>query len=402
VEQLGRKSLGALTGARFLAALWVLVYHYTVEFRFANVGESGAYQYGHRSPLELVIGQGHLAVDFFFILSGFILAYTYLTDENTVRGGKRVFWVARIARIYPVYLLGLLLGLGPYLATEHNLQNIVLSVGSHVVMLHAWLPGALDLNQPSWSLSVEAFFYALFPLLLPLFARLRRRGLIVILVGSWLFFGLLLASLALLGQATGWGDLWWWRDFVRYNPFINLPDFTAGMTLGILFVRSDLGTRLPFNRFRAPTFDVAIIALVACLAAVIIGFHHFGVQSDVIDTFAPLVLPVLAALIFLLAFQRGLIARALSLPIAVWLGEISYGVYILHEPMWGPLSGFAKQALQMQPGNVVLIPVYFVLVIAVAGLSFKYLEGPTRRAIRRRWGRPKVAVAVKLPQEVHS
>jgi peptidoglycan/LPS O-acetylase OafA/YrhL len=70
--------------------------------------------------------------------------------------------------------------------------------------------------------------------------------------------------------------------------------------------------------------------------------------------------------------------------------------------MWELLSGFAKQALQMQPGNVVLIPVYFVLVIAVAGLSFKYLEGPTRRAIRRRWGRPKVAVAVKLPQEVHS
>jgi peptidoglycan/LPS O-acetylase OafA/YrhL len=77
VRQEARKSLGALTGARFLAALWVLVYHYTVEFRFATSQQSLQYQAGGRSPLETLIGQGHLAVDFFFILSGFILAYTY-------------------------------------------------------------------------------------------------------------------------------------------------------------------------------------------------------------------------------------------------------------------------------------------------------------------------------------
>ncbi|HEV8194720.1 MAG TPA: acyltransferase, partial [Ktedonobacterales bacterium] len=241
VQQEARKSLGALTGARFLAALWVLVYHYTVEFRFATVQEIAQYQDSRQSPLEVLIGQGHLAVDFFFILSGFILAYTYVTAEGAVRGGQWAFWVARIARIYPVYLLGLLLGLGPFLLNEHNIHKVALSAGAHLVMLHAWLPGTLDLNQPSWSLSVEAFFYALFPLLLPLLARLRRRGLVLAFVCTWLGFGLLLAGLALLGKLDGWGIQWWWRDFVRYNPVINLPDFIVGIALGLLFIRSDLG-----------------------------------------------------------------------------------------------------------------------------------------------------------------
>lgn len=400
MQQSVRKSLGALTGARILAALWVLVYHYTIEFRFVTMQQSLQYQADKHSPLEILIGQGHLAVDFFFILSGFILAYTYATAEGTARGGSRAFWVARIARIYPVYLLGLVLGLGPYLATEQNLQNITLSIGSHIVMLHAWLPGTLDLNQPSWSLSVEAFFYALFPLLLPLFARLRRRGLVFAFLGSWLAFALVLAGLALLGKLDGWGTQWWWRDFVRYNPAINLPDFTAGIALGLLFIRTNQGTTSRLSRLSARGFDVAIGGLFVALAGTILLANALSVESDVVDTLAPIVLPLLALLIYFLAFQRGVIARALSLPVAVWLGEISYGVYILHEPLWYLVSGAFALVLHMQPGNVILIPIYFFIVIAAAGLSFKYFEGPLRRAVRARWGQPKVTVVASELEKV--
>jgi peptidoglycan/LPS O-acetylase OafA/YrhL len=404
VQQVARKSLGALTGARFLAALWVLVYHYTIQFRFATNQQSLQYQdqdqVNQHSPLEALIGQGHLAVDFFFILSGFILAYTYATADGAVRGGPRAFWVARVARIYPVYLLGLLLGLGPYLAAEHDVQNIILGVGAHLVMLHAWLPGNLDLNQPSWSLSVEAFFYALFPLLLPLLARLRHRGLVLAFVYSWLAFGLLLGGLALLGLLDGWGIQWWWHDFVRYNPAINLPDFVAGIALGLLFVKSDMGKTSRLSRLSTRGFDLVILALFAALAGTILLAHVLSVESDVVDTLAPVVMPLLALLIYFLAFQRGVIARILSLPGAVWLGEISYGVYILHEPLWHLLSAGAALVLRLQPGNVILLPSYFFVVIAAAGLSFTYFETPLRRAIRARWGQPKVATVVATPQKV--
>src|SRR5579884_1958186 len=229
-----RQSLDALTGARFLAALWVVVYHYALELRFSNLTDETNYLYGHRTPLELVILQGHLAVDFFFLLSGFILAYTYITPGGGPRGGQRAFWVARVARIYPVYLLGLALALGPYLASGVGPALLLSSGATHLLMLHAWFPATLGWNQPSWSLSVEAFFYALFPLLLPLFARLRGRGLALLAAGSWLAFALVTAILFMIGNQVGVAAFERWRDVVRYNPLVSLPVFTTGMALGLL------------------------------------------------------------------------------------------------------------------------------------------------------------------------
>ncbi|HEV8194025.1 MAG TPA: hypothetical protein VGP82_21470, partial [Ktedonobacterales bacterium] len=154
------------------------------------------------------------------------------------------------------------------------------------------------------------------------------------------------------------------------------------------------------SRLSAPAFDLVILVLTASLAAAILLAHVLSVESDVVDTLAPVVLPLLALLIYILAFQRGIIARILSLPGVVWLGEISYGVYILHEPLWHLVSGSATLMGPMQPGNVALIPIYFFIVLAAAGLSFRFFETPLRRAIRARWGQPKVAAAVVEPQEV--
>ena len=127
-----RKSLHALTGARFLAAFWVLAYHFAIQFRFdtlpGKAPSTGALPLG----LAPIILQGHLAVDFFFILSGFILSYTYVSSEGALRGSRREFWVARIARVYPVYLLGLALGLGPFLKIEPNGAIVALSGFTHL------------------------------------------------------------------------------------------------------------------------------------------------------------------------------------------------------------------------------------------------------------------------------
>jgi peptidoglycan/LPS O-acetylase OafA/YrhL len=149
MQQATRRSLDALTGARFLAALWVVVYHYTLEFRFPSLKEALHYQYGHHTPFDLLILQGHLAVDFFFLLSGFILAYTYISDSGRLRGSPRAFWVARIARIYPVYLLGLALAFYPYATAQDGPIPVLESGAAHLLMLHTWFPQTLAWNQPS-------------------------------------------------------------------------------------------------------------------------------------------------------------------------------------------------------------------------------------------------------------
>ena len=395
VRERARKSLNALTGARFLAAYWVLAYHFTIQFRFDPLPGKPSSSAALPAWLAPFILQGHLAVDFFFLLSGFILAYTYISDEGALRGSPRAFWVARIARIYPVYLLGLILGFWPFLQVESNLAIVALSTFTHLFMLHGWIPVALDLNQPSWSLSVEATFYLAFPFVLPLAGRLRRRGLWLLFAGSWLFFGAVCLMLQALSD-QGFDTLLGWRDIVRYNPAISFPEFIAGMALGLLFTRYGAAA-LPWLRgLRGWAFDALIASALALFACVMLAIYNLGLANSPVDIAAPFALPLLAGLILLLACQRGAVAWLLSTPTLVWLGEISYAVYILHKPLWSLLSGPLwtalnplSLALTRRPAdNLALLLAFTALAVACAGLSFQFMERPLRRWIRRRWAEP--------------
>lgn len=395
MRQTARETLGALTGARFFAAFWVLIYHYLVQFQYAALpGKSTAPMTLPRG-LGVILLQGHLAVDFFFLLSGFILAYTYITPDGAFRGTRRQFWVARVARIYPVYLLGLILALPEYLTIQPNRWLVAVSGVAHIFMIHAWLPFTLDWNQPSWSLGVEAFFYALFPLILPRLARLKRRDLWLALAGAWLAFMALDAGLEVL-SIHGFAPLPGFRDIARYNPLVSFPEFVAGAALGLLFTRYGRESLPPLRRLSGPACDALIAGALILFVALLAVADLLGVDDNVVDVLAPFVLPLLCAVILLLAFQRGWIAKALGLPFIVWLGEISYAIYILHKPIWYLLYQPIWAALRAgslaltgrEPGNLAFFTAFAVVVIAASGLSFRFLERPLRRWIRARWSQP--------------
>jgi peptidoglycan/LPS O-acetylase OafA/YrhL len=396
VNQEGRKTLDALTGARFLAAFWVLTYHFAIEFRFVRLPGKPT------PPAQLPFGlgpfvtQGHLAVDFFFLLSGFILAYTYISPKGGLRGSRREFWVARVARIYPVYLLGLVLFTPEYLRVEHNWLIVGASAIAHLFMIHSWLPFTLYWNQPSWSLGVESFFYAFFPLLLPLAGRLRRRGLWLLFFATWLVFIGIDVGLVILTR-HGFMSFPGWRDIARYNPLVSFPEFIAGMALGLLFTRYGRDALPLLRRFSAPAFDALLVATLVVFGVLLLVADRLGIHGGLVDTLGPASLPPMAAIIFLLAFQRGVIVKLLSHPLMVWLGEISYAIYILHKPvwfllykpLWAALSAVSLAAVGHVPDNLVFYIAFSILVIIISGLSFQFLERPLRRAIRLRWGRPK-------------
>ena len=152
--------LRRLTPLRFVAAILVVLYHR---------GETVP-------PFDLpwihaVIAQSNVAVSFFFCLSGFIMATVYRDGVDA-----RAYWIARFARIYPVYALALAACLvtGPDItAGQYGLDS---------VLLQAWVPGwAMTVNPPGWSLSVEVLFYALFPVLTRgLTARTLNRAILVV------------------------------------------------------------------------------------------------------------------------------------------------------------------------------------------------------------------------------
>ena len=173
--------LGSLTAIRFVAAMHVVLFH-------------ESHWTGHIVFFPLaarIVNSGYTSVTLFFVLSGFILAYNY----ERVRS-RRDFWVARFARIYPVYFLSLL---PPLLITPHwsyHPHPGPLGLALTFCLLQAWWPPlAFSLNQAAWTLSVEALFYASFPFLLPWIQGLRRQTFILLQMA----YLLLLCLPALMG-----------------------------------------------------------------------------------------------------------------------------------------------------------------------------------------------------------
>ena len=234
-----RTQLYPLTSVRFLAALWVIVFHAAAPGRSLGPLLS-------RLPAAFshVAATGYAAVGFFFVLSGFILAYTYQADALD----RRAFWSARVARIYPVYLLGLLT-IAPALLL-HARRNPGKFDGSPVgsfiasaLLVQAWVPTwAVSWNYPAWSLSVETFFYALFPLILALLRRLDRRGLAVVMaLAAFASVSLSLVPTLVgidgIGDATATGQVTGaWAAVFKYSPPVRLPEFVFGVALGRMFL----------------------------------------------------------------------------------------------------------------------------------------------------------------------
>ena len=298
---LGRDELKPLTALRFVAALLVFVYHVPFAQPFAH---------------DHALGQA--GVGFFFLLSGFILTYTYSGALSTQASVMR-FYVARFARVYPAYLISIALAL-PVVAAFGSLAWDKSSPGvradalvAQVLAVQAWFPREelyLGINSPAWSISVEAFFYALFPLLIGslsrAFAKSGARAVFAMAALTW-------TCAAAVFAIPHHADVWTTYIF----PPVRLVDFVVGMLLGMAFLR---GYRLPGP---ATAWE---IAAVCAIAAAVVAIPHVpaGLQYSLWP------LPFWAALIAIVALRGGAISRLLSHPAFVRLGEISYAFYLVH------------------------------------------------------------------------
>jgi len=212
----------ALNGLRFIAALAVVVFHFTYKIDGYD-----------RAPdvMKKLIHDGPAAVGFFFILSGFVLASRHLRNSLRTETTAEFYW-ARFIRLYPAYMVGFLLfapiAIQKYLAhsssTAMGRSTFALSAVLYSLMLQAWTPLAQAWNGPSWSLSVEAFMYLVFPLIVVRLTRLNYKNTIVALGTAWLIpVGLACAYVGnLIPEIT-------WRTYVCNNPLLWTPLFVIGI-----------------------------------------------------------------------------------------------------------------------------------------------------------------------------
>lgn len=357
----------ALTMARFLAALGVVWYHFLRDSLPDGV-------------IRNAVASGYCGVPFFFILSGFILTFVYSGRQIRGPGMLRDFALRRFARIYPVYAFAwLLFGAWTLVNALHASLPLAyvgklsavfgsLSLG----LVQAWVPGAAERwNWPGWSLSVEALFYALFPLLLVAVSRLSRAS-----VAGWLIAALAINAVVTVATVATTGHpllagtplSTTVRTYTAELPISNLPLFVMGICLARLFLAG-----LTIER-RARWLAVVSIAIAATLAA---GpdAHVLGVSRDVL--FAP----EFAALIYLLALIHGS-ADGVGSRVAVLLGKSSYALYIIQLPCYELFR------LAVSPGtrhfSVPVVVLFTVLLVALSVIVHLGIEVPAERWIKRR------------------
>ncbi len=350
-----RRPLNALTGIRFFAAMYVVVFH-------SRVG-SFLLERGHPAAGRFFLN-GFLAVPLFFLLSGFILAYTY-EGQIEKPGDHRRFWEARFARIWPVYALSLFAASIPSGNNPGLLRGTV-----SLLMLQAWNPfnagESGEWNPVCWSLSVEALFYVCFPFVQVWFEKRGTRAQL-----AWIA-----AMLALcVGLDTGARTLGYAPEhFLQVPlPLWHLPEFFAGVGMGNYFLR-----RLAVRTVRAPGSALlggrGVWTYVSALAAVLL-------LSRPQDRWLSLVIPAFCALIFGLAAERTWLSRFLSLPLVMLGGAISYSIYLFQFPVRVWVQGITA-ALHVHSENLRML-VTIVLLLLVSLMLFRGVEDPARRVVRR-------------------
>lgn len=299
--------------------------------------------------------RANVGVSYFFILSGFIMIIAYHRKEKI---GYRDFYRNRVARIYPLYVVGLLL----YFVTRYYDFSFYKTF-LYLSGVQSWIPGkALILNFPGWSISVEFLFYLLFPWLYNYLYSKGNKSIWVIAVLIWIgtqvFSNLYTNSLSYKGPHTDS------HEFIHYFPLWHINEFLIGNLAGLLFVR---------NR-REKNHDLAIallfIGILLSLIFIPLNFHN--------GLMAVFFVPV----IYLISCNNGVISKVFSLKPLEFLGEISYAIYIIHIPVLYIVRSFLWDYFQVSESNVIFW-IYILVLMFVSAVFYQFVEKPMRDYLKK-------------------
>lgn len=309
----------ALDAWRGVAALLVALFH---------LSAAGAF---YEFP---PIRHGGIAVPFFFVLSGFVIAYAYGGRLNTPLDAQ-IFITRRIGRLFPLHLftLGILvaLELAKLAMVKLGIQsgqapftgdNSIEALAANLLLLHAVIPfGSYTWNVPSWSISTEFYTYFVFLACMMLFGAYRRIAIYTVIVGFGVLLLLLQTRATPLHDTSGYGLVMCIFGFFLGTMTYAAFEWYRGQQLG-------MGT--------GPEL-IALFLMVAMF-----WMKPFGDAAT---------MAIFAICIFIFAFDSGSVSRVLAHPSLQFLGRISYSIYLVHFVILSILNGGLRvaQSLLHQP-----------------------------------------------------
>lgn len=323
----------SLTGIRGIAALWVFLFHFPPT---------------HQLP---VFANGYLGVDFFFILSGFILTHAHCRTLSLNRSSILSFFRNRVTRIFPLHLVAL----SAVIATVWLVPDFTQSFAPdffnwhdlpyHIFLVQGWTQFSAGWNGPAWSLSAEWLAYLLFPFMLLSIKKLDIRLVQI-------FMYILLGAAILFYETTS-------IEQMSHAGKTGVLRMAVGFTVGMLAYRVFQTQKINLH----PIFVVVPIFL-----------------CTLVTVIQPAILCFFTLAILLCAQGNNILASSLGCKAIVFLGEVSFSFYILQWLIieWGK---YVTQHIGYS------VPVYTAVVVMTwitTLAAYKYIETPMRM-----WGRPR-------------
>ncbi|WP_158818696.1 acyltransferase [Methylocapsa sp. S129] len=413
------EELPGLTGLRFVAAFSVLIAH-----------AAAALLAVHETPLGVVYWlrqASGFGMTLFFVLSGFVIHYNYasLISRDGLRGVAAYLW-ARFARLYPLFLLTLLVNVllssrlfdlwnghvEPFESTLRALPYFLVSIQSwfYAPIQGGSLITAVGGGSPlTWSISAEWFFYFAYPCMAWFILRRRRPGTAAALLALWCALWIALAaglydrSPAIDAWAVDrFGSIAGMQDhqqdsFVRwllyFSPYLRMGEFVVGALVAQFYVqmRGRMVTELE-------NFIGSCVMLAAALSVFYITYLMYDPDVGV-NLFRKMnmnfgLAPPAAVLVFCAARYTGFGGRLLNARSAIALGEASYSIYLVHDVallIAVRLSGQRPHSLAF---DVVKLVGVIAIVLLVSRALYSFCETPSRKWLRQQWGDKRVVVAL--------
>lgn len=370
-----------LDGLRGAAALMVVWYHVFEGFAFAQ--GTGIETFNH----------GHIGVDFFFMLSGFVISYAY-DDRWQTPGQKRLtltdFFKRRLIRLHPMIIIGAIIGLTTFMiqggvkwdGTETPVQWVMVALLMGMLLLPAY-PGAgydvrgngemYSLNGPSWSLFFEYLGNIMYALFIRRLSNKALACLVAVTGALWAWFA--------VGNVSGYDMLGVGWTLDGTNFFGGLLRMTFPFTLGMLLARNFKPVRVPgifwlsiavmFGLFSVPYIPAD---LCPCLQ---------GISLNSAYELACIVL-VFPVIVWLAA--SGSMTTNLSSKVCKFLGDISYPLYIVHYPvMYLFYSWLIENKMYTLGETWQVVVLVFSVNITLAYACLKLYDEPVRRWLAKRF-----------------
>lgn len=335
-----------LTFTRFIAAISIVIYHYgTKTFLFDN----------------FIFKQANVGVSYFFMLSGFVMIISY---GNLEKIDFFQYLKNRLARIYPLYALAAFLVLASDRFLNINFSNVLI----HFSMLQTWIPGqAPKINPPGWSLSAELFFYVTFPFFANRFyskLKLKTNAIWIILfwIVSLIIFNCFIYSIVTIKSFP--------PNAIAYHPVLYLNTFLMGNLAGLFYIQK---LKNLHGNYLIPILICLLFLVLALRFPTVLDFHN--------GLFAVVFIP----LIIFISLSTDRLTTFFSRKEFVFLGEISFGIYILQFPVWTIFSDFRLSKFLGTDREEDYILTFFIrlAVLLIASiLSYQYFEKPMRNLIK--------------------